>query len=397
MKHKTLTTTLGLILLVGIFLIGVVTAGNRTLYNLSGINIPLDVVAGNNFGADFSFRYLDDFVNVDSSPLIIQLNFSSGDEEYPVWRNDFEVSGRVEKYALWGLIHTGTVLFKCNNSESQVIEHSLDSQEILGVSNGTFYCYDEGADLKLEEYDEVYLDITSHPALWPGKYNLTASMFYLIDGRAPFVNITNKGLFEKYYRENDNVLVRATISDASGISEKWTSVTLAGAEIFLVNYDHFENDEYYFSMNTPVNIVENDYELFVFAEDGFGNRGNDSVALKIDRSPPVISLISPIDGVYEEILPIKFNVTDNKSGVDNNSVKVRLREIINGTIICPEIGGPIGKFSCTTTNWINLSYNTSSKLFEKEINVTKLDLTSGEYWLDAVANDILGNKVEWIA
>lgn len=378
------------ILALAILLLGLVSAEDRTLYNPTGIDIPVSIIAGNTFGANFSFQYLDDFSNPDNSPLIIQLNFSSVDENYPVWRNDFKVSGRVEKYALWGYIHTGTVYFECNNSEIQIIEHPLDIQTVYS-ENGTFYCYDEDADLKLEEYDKVYLDITSHQALYPGAYNLIASMFYLTDERVPFVNITNKDLFDKYYRENDNVLVMATIDDASGISEKWASVTLSGTEIFPVNYDHFENDEYYFSRNTPVDIVEDDYELFVFAKDEHNNTGNDSVTLKIDRIAPVITLISPLNNsVVSDIIPLKMNVTDEKSGTDQSSVYYRLREIVSGQI-CPEIGVPLGNYTCTRTDWINLPYNPSG-LYEEDVNTTELNLTSGEYWLDVKAQDILGNE-----
>ena len=65
MKQKTLTIILGMILLIGI-----VTANQ--LSNLSEeINVPLNVVAGNSFEANFSFDYFNILDNEDNSPLII--------------------------------------------------------------------------------------------------------------------------------------------------------------------------------------------------------------------------------------------------------------------------------------------------------------------------------------
>lgn len=373
-----------LFMIMVVLLVGVVSA-DRTLYNLSEIDIPLDIVAGNNFEANFSFKYLDDFSNPDNSPLIIQLNFSSDEEEYPVWRNDFNISGYVEKYALWGYIHTGTIYFECDNSETQLIEHSLDSQTVY-AENGTFYCYDESANLQLEEYDEIYLDIISHYALYPGKYDLTASMFYLTDERAPFVNITNKDLFDLYYRENDNVEIIASIDDGSEIVNKW-GMAFLGYENWTVPWTHEDAELYHFSRNTPEDIVEGDYPLFIFAVDNYNNTGNDSVVLKIDRTAPEIVLIQPNGSVYNEMLPIEVNVTDEKAGVDNSSVEYRLREM-NGTNICPESGN--GTWTCYNSDWLSLPYILGD-LFETEINVTEVGL-NGEYWLEIRAYDILGNE-----
>ena len=376
-----------LILAMVVLMLGVVSAEeNRTLY----FSTPLDIsgesiVAGSSFEVDFSFAYLDDFSNPDNSPLIIQLNFSSNDSDYPVWRNDFEVSGRVEKYAFFGLIPVGTIYFGCNNSETQTIEHPLDAQTVQ-ADNGTFYCYNELGDLNLNEYDEVYLNIISNYALYPGKYNLTASMFYLTDEWAPFVNITNKDVFERYYREVDNVKITATINDGSEIVNKWGEAFLC-YENWTVPWTHEDAGLHYFSRNTPVDIVEGDYPLFVFAEDKYNNTGNDSTILKIDLTAPDIILIQPDGSVYDEMLPIEVNVTDEKAGVDNSSVEYRLREM-NGTNICPESGD--GTWVCYNSGWLSLPY-VSEDLFETEINTTEVGL-NGEYWLEIRAYDILGNE-----
>jgi hypothetical protein len=377
---KRLMLVLGVMFL----LMGVVSA-DRSLYNVVNISIPSDIIAGDLFEANFSFDYYYGGDNVEDSPLIIKLDIVSQDDaEYPVWKGDFEISGRVEKSWFFNIL-TETVDFNCSEEYNQTIEHPLDAQNVT-AEDGVFYCYNEEGDLNLNEHDEVFLDITSNQALYPGEYDFSATMFYLEDERAPFVNITNKGLFNKYYRENDNVLVRANISDASGISQQWSNVMINGVEIFPVIYDHFDNEEYYFTRNTPVDIVEDDYDLFVFAEDMYGNEGNDSVILKIDRSAPSIGLVNWTGDVVSGILPIEVSVDDEKSGTDNDSVEYRLREM-NGTSICPE--GGIGTWDCYNSGWLILPF-VSGDLFAVDFNTTEVGL-NGEYWLEVRAMDVLGN------
>jgi len=386
-----------LIVLVVVLMVGLVGAGH-SLYNIVGIDVPEGVIAGNEFEVNFSFDYLYDGENEDGSPLIIELNVTSEDETYPVMKGDFVISGRIEKSWLFDLFTIKTVYFDCSEEYEQTIEHSLDTQNVF-AENGTFYCYNEEGDLSLNERDKVYLDITSHQAIYPGNYNLTASMFYLTDKKAPFVNITNKGLFEKYYRENDNVVVEATINDGSEVEKVWAMAFL-GYENWSLHEEEWDKDYYMATRDTSEDIVEDDYDLFVFAKDNNNNTGNDSVTLKIDRTAPEITLIKWEKESYKDIIPIGFNVTDEKSGVDNNSVKVRLREVTESLGICPETGGLINETSCVTTPWISLTLNVSSNLFELDFNTTEYGITNnsdGSYWLDAQASDILNNQIFWIA
>ena len=133
--------------------------------------------------------------------------------------------------------------------------------------------------------------------------------------------------------------------------------------------------------------------LNVTATDTSGNGASDNTIIKIDKTGPIITLVSPEDdAVVSEIIPLKINVTDEKSGTNKSSVYYRLREIIDGQI-CPEIGVPLGDYTCTRTDWINIPYITSTtELYGEDVNTTELNLTSGEYWLDVKAQDILGNE-----
>ncbi|MBU2576442.1 MAG: DUF4625 domain-containing protein [Nanoarchaeota archaeon] len=387
MKQKTLTIILGMI-----FLIGIVAAAN-TLSNLDvTINIPANVIAGDTFTADFSFDYYDNLENEDNSPLIIKLNLTSNDQiKYPVWKGDFEISGLIEKTAIWG-IWTKTVPFSCSEEETQIIINPIDTTTINNISNGTFYCYNADGDLKLNEHDEVFLYVTSHPALYPSQYTLTAEMFYLNDTTAPIVLILNEEYFDQYFRDGSYVDFEASITDGRGI-QNYNSYIETPLYNFSFAKELVSDSVYHFYQTLPGTIPEGDWVLNVTATDTSGNGASDNTIIKIDKTGPVITLVSPGDGeVVSEIIPLKINVTDGKSGTDQSSVYYRLREIVSGQI-CPEIGVPLGNYTCTRTDWINLPYILSTtELYGKDVNTTELNLTSGEYWLDVKAQDILGNE-----
>ncbi len=394
MNSKTLTIILGMIFLVGILITGVSAdeyAG--TVDNISGIYIN-DFIAGSTTTANFSFDYHDYYGNKQYSH-VLQINISSNDTQYPVWKGDFELNGFVRKYTFFKMFHEDIEL-ECSEISPLTIDHPL-GLNTLDVPNGTFYCYNTTSEAidNLDKQDEVYLTIKSHPALWPGQYSLSVGINYLEDTKAPIVNILNEEDFENiYYRENDNFNIQALVEEASEISNVWGTVYLDEENISFYSYDNSDGT-YYFSTNTPSDIAEGNYELKIFAEDTSGNVGNDSTTLMIDRTGPNVELAEPIDGIYSEIIPIKFNVTDERAGVNNEGVQARLREIKEGIGLCPETGGPINGTGCITTPWINLTL--VDDLFKVDVNTTYYNLTSGSYWLEARASDILGNEANWIA
>lgn len=397
MKQKIITIIFGMILLIGI------VGAEPTLSNADTTiqNIPLEVIAGDTFQGDFSFDYFSIPDNEDNLPLIIRLDVISDDTAYPVGKDEFEVGGYVDKctWTILGVcILPTTVYFDCSEETPLTIEHAIGIETINNIPEGTFYCYDEGADLKLDEHNTVFLNIKSHPALYPGTYNLIASIYYLTDTYAPIVTILNKDNFENvYYNSGKYVEVIAEIKDLNLYNYKAKIITPTK------NYSFYKeligDDKYrFFFQELPNEIPEGNHTIEIFAQDIFGNNATDETRLLIDETPPEIVLVEPVGGIYSEIIPIEFNVIDEKAGVDNESVQVRLREIKEGIGLCPEAGGPINGTGCVTTSWINLTLSsTSSSLFEVNVNTTYYNLTSGEYWLDAVASDILGNKAEWIA
>ena len=368
-----------------VLMVGVVSA-DRVISDVVGIDMPSGVVAGSSFDAEFSFNYFSGG-NEDDSPLIIQLNVTSGNSSYPVGKGEFVISGSVEKSWFNTGLFIRTVEFDCNEEREQTIEHPKDAVDVV-AEDGTFYCYNDNGDLNLDESDEVTLEITSHQALYPGEYELSASMFYLEDERGPLVNILNVDLFEKYYRELDSVEILATIVDGSSVANKWSSAFL-GYENLTFPFIREDDGVSYFSGNTPIDIVENDYSLYVFAEDEYGNGGNDSVTLMIDRTAPNITLIQPSsNSTYGEndSLIIEVGAVDVKAGLDNSTVMYRISEIVNGSF-CPDSGEIFGNYSCYNSGWVD-SWDSN---FEVNINISGSDFVSGSYWLEAGACDILGN------
>ena len=99
---------------------------------------------------------------------------------------------------------------------------------------------------------------------------------------------------------------------------------------------------------------------------------------------------------YDEVINKMLNDLEEGQLSDEveRDIKIGLREIKEGIGLCPETGGPINGTECITTPWINLTLNSTSNLFEVNVNTTDYNFTSGSYWLEAKAEDILGNKAE---
>ena len=133
-------------------------------------------------------------------------------------------------------------------------------------------------------------------------------------------------------------------------------------------------------------IIEDDYDLFIFGEDENGNIGNDSVTLKIDRSAPEISLPVGIAEINSKWLIGFVDVVDEKSGVNQNSVEYRFREM-DGSSVCPEDG--IGSWDCYDSGWLKMEY-VEEDLYRFDFDSLDAGLNGG-YWLEVRASDVLGN------
>jgi len=79
------------------------------------------------------------------------------------------------------------------------------------------------------------------------------------------------------------------------------------------------------------------------------------------------------------------NVTDGKSGLDVNSVVYRFKELG-----CPDSGVGVNG-SCYNSGWINMT-NFVGSVYSATVSLSGIDEnSSGVYWLEVEAKDVLGN------
>jgi len=399
MNNKKLTLMIASLLLFGIMISGIVLSQDSDINyigyteNPSGINIS-DFTAGTVTQAEFSFDYST--FNIDEEeqfPLIYKIDFNSSEEIPEVWKNDFNVLGGNVKRSLW----TGgfnEISLECTNEFPITINHPIGSETIEGGENGTFYCYNttQGTLDNLKRHNKVSLDITTHPALYPGDYGLSAKMFYLNDTYAPEVEILDKSYFDQYFTSTgkESVVKFYSSIDEINLKDYWGKIidTSEGNRSF--DKEWAEGDTYKF-FDLPDSIEEGNYELKVIAKDFNGHVGMDNTTIKIDNTAPEIELIEPKDKTYSGILPIEFNVTDEKVGVKN--VSYRLKEMDENNNVC-YVGN--SSWDCYDSGWEEMDVSEKG-VYKDEINTTdpEVGLESGRYWIQAKACDELGNCKEF--
>jgi len=108
----------------------------------------------------------------------MKVNITSEDSvKYPVWKNDFRIDGSLLNHGWWFLPDT---LYSFNCYENDFTYHyNQKPYEVTNIPNGTFYCYNPGfSAMRIDSSNDVKLNINSHPALWPGIYNVSVGLYY---------------------------------------------------------------------------------------------------------------------------------------------------------------------------------------------------------------------------
>ena len=173
-----------LTIIVGVFLIGIVIAGGTVINISEYLEIaPSSFIAGSTATANFSFDYPDIseiYPNQeDYAPLMIKVNITSEDQEnYPVWKNDFYLSGSMINHGTW-FSPDQEYNFNCHENDFTYY-YNQKPYKMTNIPDGTFYCYNPGwlKMMRIDSRNDVTLNILSHPALYPGEYNITASLYY---------------------------------------------------------------------------------------------------------------------------------------------------------------------------------------------------------------------------
>ncbi len=193
MKQKTLTIIFGMILLIGIVSAATFTGVSEQ------ITIP-PFIAGDTTSTTFSFDYENDGFNNPDASLILKVNIESLEQQCPlplgdcsVWKGDFQLSGLIEQYSLFDLFLGKIFPLTCveDNAEFRVQRGLLYTE--TNIPPGTFYCYDPSNYidmLELDRRDKVTLDITSHPALYPGNYSVSIDFMEMEpDNQGPVIEL----------------------------------------------------------------------------------------------------------------------------------------------------------------------------------------------------------------
>jgi len=197
---------------VGVLMMGLVLAAPNNVTDL----ILEDFVAGGTSIATFSFDYLESEENLPEGSLVLRVNMSSIDSDYPVWKGDFSMGGIVEQFASWNNWGRDKVTpLQC--LEEEEIEFLNGNGPIYTHKDGAagiFYCYDPSNYLDvldLNRRDDVTLEISSHQALYPGGYRMSVELMELErDASPPVMDLVLDGFI---FGENDTIPIRLNVSD----------------------------------------------------------------------------------------------------------------------------------------------------------------------------------------
>lgn len=288
MKQKTIILMTAIILLIGI------VAATGTITNLSpSLDIP-SFVAGDTTETTFSFDYEDDGFNNPDASLVLRANITSLDEDYPVWKKDFQLSGLIEQYSLFDLFLEKIFPLKCveDSAEFRVQQGLLYTE--TNIPAGTFYCYDPDNYLdmlELDRRDKTTLFISSDPALYPGEYGVSVELMEMEpDNQGPEIELVSPTDGQLFSENNIIIPIKLNITDMYNIdspSVKYKIVSLGipseGKGLNMTYYDsgwiyeiEYKTSGFYeaeFNM-TEHNLTESgSYWLYAEAKDVLGNEG----------------------------------------------------------------------------------------------------------------------------
>ena len=307
MKHQTILIILTILLALPFLS----AQGNITNPVL---NQPLsDFTAGETVNTTFSF----DYPNMswlypgqeDNALLVLMVNISSNNSNYPVWKGDFD---------LWGVMNSVNG-FECFEDNFSIV-HSCSPNETIEIPNGTYYCTNGSfLGMSMGSHNEVLLNIKSHPALWPGRYNLSVGFFHLERGR------TNLTVFPLFPDGNNGWYVSEplfTLENPNAISiwYRWDSTAnkLYNGSFGLENIP-----------NSPPIESAGVLDLNWWS-DMCGGESMQEKIFYVDLTNPLISNLQPLNNsiVYSNPRPLISAYLDeiyqSNSGINKNSVIMKV-------------------------------------------------------------------------
>ena len=228
MKQKILTTILAIILVIPLVL------APGTIINVSpSLDIP-SFIAGDTTSTVFSFDYPEVEENYNNAPLVAKVNIESLDSEYPVWKGDFQLNMIAEQYLILGLFHYNTIPMPCYENEPiqfKAKDKPKIQYTINDVPDGTFYCYNPNYYMmQLDSHDDITLEISSDPALYPGEYSVSVDLLEMEpDYTGPEIELIEPSGEDIFLGENGIIPIKLNITDMYAIDSetvKYKIVTL---------------------------------------------------------------------------------------------------------------------------------------------------------------------------
>jgi len=345
-----------LIWIIGIFLVLPLIQAQGNITTLIQTTPLPDFTAGETVSTTFSFNYPAISqtypYQIADAPLVLIVNISSSNSDYPVWKWDFELLG----------IMNELYEFECTENDFSV-DFPYYLYEITKIPNGTYYCTNEEfLAMGLDSNNEVVLNVKSNPALWPGEYNFSVSLFY------PELNLT---LLTVYSPIDGIYNTRRTLFNMT-INEK----------VELIEYINYNDrrprwkrlcrncDEYGFYRERTKTLKEGENNISIKAIDYFGQIKEENITIFIDSKKPRIRRTYPQMGFTDGLFEIEFEELNPKEVWLNYGNSYRNAEV-------------------------NLSACVVDRRYTKcniSVNLSDYDGKEIEYWFNI--SDIAGNTDE---
>jgi hypothetical protein len=131
----------------------------------------------------------------------------------------------------------------------------------------------------------------------------------------------------------------------------------------------------------PTGLEDGAVQLILRVKDVAGNWLNDSINFMLDNSPPLMTIIQPQPGYYNNWLPIEVNVTDWPAGVDDSTVMFRIYHHWGFWDFVDASGTLNNSAKPTYTYNVNISNLTESTQYHLGIKASDLlGHTNSDYW-----------------
>ncbi|RLJ00485.1 MAG: hypothetical protein DRP03_00140 [Candidatus Aenigmatarchaeota archaeon] len=209
-----------------------------------------------------------------------------------------------------------------------------------------------------------------------------ASYNYIVDNTPPTIDVIepdNNSLTNK-----QSIEIRFNVTDQAGVDNNSINVVVSNGSIYSSICNQINNGYACTYLWNTTNLTFGNYTIRIYASDSLNNSAYDIINVKIDRIPPIITIIQP---------PNEYNTTSsnnllNVSAYDNTDIDYESAYFIFKNLTAEY------NESAYKGSWKQLTY--SNGYFISTFSV-ELGLSDGHYKLLVSINDTLGNmNIAWV-